>query len=221
MNQDNKVSLVRLRHCNYHLASYEPLKEQLAGPMRKLEKKDKVFEFPEVIFKVAEAIAARDIDPQTLKRKDIVAWANFAVLDGPDPGVPSTIEVNTKPVEAEVKAIEVVNEPLAPKGTGLETMPIRFAIATLLISALELATTFDRHTNRDDDLKALEAVTKRYHPNVVLEKPPVPQKGQVDAWWTMPTNTRSNWNPTNLNRTYSSRRSQCSYSCSSWTCEST
>jgi len=176
MSTEIKLSKVRLSHLNYYLSKDPRFAEVLAvNGIKHFEKGDEKTPFPVTIWELAEKIAKNGVDPCTLKSKQVIQWADFLLLNGPAPSAHARADVTVSSHSGAV--VPVAEGPLpqnAPKGTGLEELPVRLAIATLCYAALEMAR-HDKHANADKDRAALEQVCQSYHP---INQP---QTGQVNA----------------------------------------
>ena len=167
-----KITKVRLNHVSYYIGKREEFAAKVAEKgWRNYEKGDEIVPFPVVVWDICEALFKNGIDPSTLKGKEVVKWAEFLVLGGPSPTAHAVTAEPSKPVE---KVPEGVVPDTAPRGTGLEKMPVRFAIATLLFTALDTAR-FDKSSTSESDAALLAKVAELYHPS------PKSQTGNVNA----------------------------------------
>ena len=165
--KDTKITIVRLRHCNHYIAKSPQFSEVIAnGGSRNYEHKDTLVAFPEPVWKVALAIIDNGLEPCQLRSKDLIKWAEYILLGGPAPTAHAKVDPTPKAAQtiAPSAEAEAPAPALSPKGTGLEQMPVRLSIATLLYSAVEVASRFDKHANAEKDLKDLEEIAQRYQP---------------------------------------------------------
>lgn len=98
-------------------------------------KKDQKIPFTKPIWAVARAICEAGMDPCSMNKKEVYAWADHVLFGGPAPVVDATVARSTPPASLERK----VTTPSDEEPVATINVSPRVAIYTLLVSARELA----------------------------------------------------------------------------------
>lgn len=125
------------------------------GQVEYFQKGDERIPFPKPVWDVVVKLHADGIDPNSLDRNQTIAWARHYLQGAPRPG-------NNGVIAAQVTASAAAEEPETAR-TALTPidLPVRLAIYSLLVSALEL-TKIDRQPGAEALRKPLEPVVTAY-----------------------------------------------------------
>ena len=163
MNTTIKVALTRLRRIDYIL--HQQADRYITNPtdVRVYEKGDEKFPFPTAAWLVTEAVYSAGLDPCFIDKKEIFAWANHVLLGGQKPTATAAAAPQPEPAKQAQRPACVEDESPAAESTGgaVLNVPVRIAIYTLLLSALEL-TRLDKQSDAKDLANMIEGPARAY-----------------------------------------------------------